>query len=385
VGEWTDWVPFDFELMPTQALPAMARFYLQALDPELQLYVSPINFDPLQPAMPISHPEEFAAELAEATGRYYTQGMPEDTQALKGEVIDREEFLAQAAVTRDEMLAQYPRLLEDFDGGILFYYMGTADQVSHMLWDTLDPTHPQYDEVTHAPLADVIPSIYEQLDRMVGHTLDTMPPDTLLVVMSDHGFTSWKRAFNLNSWLRDEGYIVLKDPSRPASGSYFGNVDWAKTRAYGVGINGLYVNLRGREKNGVVPPEEKAALVREIGQKLLATLDPQSGGPAVTKVYPRDEYFTDRGHLEVGPDLLVGYAKGTRASSESSLGELTEEVFADNLDDWPGDHLMDHETVPGVLLSNRRLKRNPATLLELAGALLAEIGIEGFPAARGDG
>jgi predicted AlkP superfamily phosphohydrolase/phosphomutase len=385
VGEWTDWVPFDFELMPTQALPAMARFYLQALDPEFQLYVSPINFDPLQPAMPISHPEEFAAELAEATGRYYTQGMPEDTQALKGEVIDREEFLAQAAVTRDEMLAQYPRLLEDFDGGILFYYMGTADQVSHMLWDTLDPTHPQYDEVTHAPLADVIPSIYEQLDRMVGHTLDTMPPNTLLVVMSDHGFTSWKRAFNLNSWLRDEGYIVLKDPSRPASGSYFGNVDWAKTRAYGVGINGLYVNLRGREKNGVVPPEEKAALVREIGQKLLATLDPQSGGPAVTKVYPRDEYFTDRGHLEVGPDLLVGYAKGTRASSESSLGELTEEVFADNLDDWPGDHLMDHETVPGVLLSNRPLKRNPATLQELAGALLAEIGIEGFPAARGDG
>ncbi|MDX1630476.1 MAG: alkaline phosphatase family protein, partial [Thermoanaerobaculia bacterium] len=253
VGEWSDWVPLEFELIPTQTLPAMARFYLKTLEPEFQLYVSPLNYDPVNPALPISHPEDYARELAEATGRYYTQGMPEDTQALKGEILSREEFLAQATIVREEMLDQYRHVLEEFRGGLLFYYMGSADMVSHMIWDALDPTHPAYDAAEDEPFADVLPSIYEELDTMVGYTLDTMPPDTLLVVMSDHGFTSWRRSFNLNSWLRDNGYLAVKNPDLTEDPGFFGNVDWSRTLAYGLGINGLYVNLRGREANGIVP------------------------------------------------------------------------------------------------------------------------------------
>jgi predicted AlkP superfamily phosphohydrolase/phosphomutase len=379
LGEWSDWVPLRFRMAPTQYLPAMARFYLRSLEPEFELYVTPLNFDPLSPAGPISHPPRFAAELARATGRFYTQGMPEDTHALKGRILDREEFLAQAKITRDEMIEQYHHVLAGFREGLLFYYMGTADQISHMLWDTLDPEHPAYVEETHAPLADVIPSVYEELDAMVGHTLEHAPPGTLVVVMSDHGFASWRRIFHLNTWLREEGYLAVRDPHLRHDPGLFANVDWSRTRAYGLGINGLYINLAGRERQGIVPEEERRALMREIADKLLAVVDPATGEPAITKMYLREEDFEDGGYLEIGPDLVVGYAKGTRNSSESSLGGLTREVFEDNLDDWPGDHLMDHEAVPGVLLTSRPLARQADSLRDLAGAILAEFGVDEFP------
>jgi predicted AlkP superfamily phosphohydrolase/phosphomutase len=379
VGEWSGWIPFTFHFIPTQTLPAMARFYLKSVAPEFQLYVSPINFDPLAPAMPLSHPADYSAHLGRRSGRFYTQGMPEDTKALNADVLTREEFLAQAEIVRQELFAQYEQVLAEFRDGILFYYVGSADQVSHVMWDTLDPQHPQYDPAIHPRFADVIPALYQRLDEMVGTTLERMGPDTRLVVMSDHGFASWRRSFHLNTWLRENGYLAVVDPALEDDPGFFANVDWSRTRAYGLGINGLYVNLEGREEHGLVPPEQRQALVHEIQAELLAVTDPATGRPAISKVYVTDEVFVDEGHRAIGPDLIVGYAKGTRCSSESSLGELTAEVLTDNVSDWPGDHLMDHETVPGILLTNRPLRQTASNLQELAAALLAEFGVAGFP------
>lgn len=386
VGEWSDWVPVSLDLgkcgkwMMTPSLPGIARFFLKSLEPEFQLYVSPLNIDPMNPVMPISTPDGYAAELAEATGRYYTQGMPEDTKALEGEILDRGEFLAQAILSRNEMRAQYEHLLAGWQGGLLFYYMGTADQISHVLWDTLDPEHPRYDPVEGPRFAHAIPDTYAALDDMVGYTLDHLPENTTLVIMSDHGFTSWRRAFNLNTWLWQNGYLVVRDREAALAAKFFGNVDWSQTRAYALGINGLYINLAGREKNGVVTEADRAALMREIGDKLLATIDPKTQTPAITRIYLREEAYSDGGYREIGPDIVVGYAKGTRASSASSLGELSAEVFADNVDDWPGDHLMDHEAVPGILLTNRPLAKEVSTLRDLGAAILAEFGVDAPPA-----
>lgn len=388
VGEWSDWVPVSLELgkcgklMMTPALPAMARFYLKSLEPEFQLYVSPLNLDPTDPVMPISTPPEYAAELAEESGRYFTQGMPEDTKALEGKILDRAQFLEQARLSRVEMLEQYRHVLADWKGGLLFYYMGTADQISHVLWDSLDPEHPRYDPEVSPLYADAIPEAYVALDGMVGYTLEHLPPDTTLVVMSDHGFTSWRRAFNLNTWLWQNGYLSVRDPEAALAAKFFGDVVWEKTKAYGLGINGLYVNVAGREKNGSVAESERLDLMRDIRDKLLATIDPKTGQPAVTRVYLREETFSDGGWRDIGPDIIVGYAKGTRASSASSLGELSAEVFADNIDDWPGDHLMDHETVPGILLTNRPLAKPAPTLRDLGGAILAEFGVDSGAAAK---
>ncbi len=390
-GEWSDWLPLRFTLDPGEgglcrvlglaspSLTGMVRFYLRQVRPELELYASPLNLDPMAPALPISSPPSYAAELARATGRFYTQGMPEDTKAFTQGIFALEEFLAQAEIAGDELIRQYDDVLSQFESGLLFYYFGNLDQVSHVLWHTLDPEHPAYDPERDPPFADVIPSLYQKLDGVVGRTLDAMGPDTTLIVLSDHGFTSWRRVFHLNAWLRDHGYLAVKNPDLTDDPGLFVNIDWSKTRAYGFGLNGLYLNLAGREKNGIVAAAEREALMAEIADRLLAEVDPATGQPAVTKVYRREAEYQDGGHREIGPDLVVGYAKGTRGGSDSAVGAVPPQVFTDNTEDWSGDHLMDHEAVPGVLLTSRPLRQPASRLQDLAAAILAEFGIEGFP------
>jgi predicted AlkP superfamily phosphohydrolase/phosphomutase len=364
VGEWTDWIPIGFDLPLMQELTGMARFYLRAVDPEVELYVSPINFDPLAPATPISTPNDYARELAEATGRFYTQGMPEDVQALKGEILTQAEFMQQARIV---------------DRGLLFYYFGNLDQVSHMMLHATDDQHPTWDE-EQGRFAEVLGELYQTADRIVGQTLDRIDGDTTLIVMSDHGFASWRRSFNLNTWLKENGYLALKDPNLKKDPGLFLNVDWSRTRAYGLGMNGLYINVKGREKNGIVEPADRLALVAEISEKLLAEVDPVTEQPTITKVYSLDEVFERRDYPELSPDIVVGYAKGTRGSSDSALGEIAPEVYSDNVDDWGADHGMDHTTVPGILFANRPLGKPVSDLTDLAAAIVAEFGVDGFPA-----
>jgi predicted AlkP superfamily phosphohydrolase/phosphomutase len=377
VGEWTDWVPISLDLVPTQSVPVIARFYLKAVRPDFSLYVTPLNLDPRSPAMPISHPGSYAADLAAATGRFYTQGMPEDTKALKAGVFTAAEFAAQASLAGDEVLRQYAHVLGGFRDGLLFYYFGNGDQVSHMMWRAMDPAHPAY-KPEDAAFADTVKKIYEQFDRVVGETLPRVEAGATLLVMSDHGFTSWRRAFHLNTWLRNEGYLAARDPGLKGDPGLYANVDWSRTRAYALGINGLYINVAGREKDGVVDPGQRERLAGEIAAKLLTVVDPKTGERAVTRVLRREEY-RDRGHLDIGPDLIVGYAKGVRGSDESALGKLMPEVITDNHEEWSGDHCMDPDTVPGILFTSRPLKKPAARLEDLAAAVLAEFGVEGFP------
>ncbi len=383
VGEWSDWIPISFRMAPTQSVTGICRFFLKQTQPDFEMYVTPVNLDPMDPALPISTPAGYAAELARATGRFYTQGMPEDTKSLKEQLLTAQEFLAQARLAGDENVRQFRYVLDRHAGGFLFYYFGNADQISHMMWRAMDPDHPAYSATRDAPFAQVIPDIYVQFDALAGEALAHAGPETLVVVMSDHGFTSWRRSFHLNSWLRDQGYLALRDPKRRDDPGFFANVDWSRTKAYGLGLNGLYVNLRGREKDGAVAPADRERLMNEISAKLLAALDPKTGRPAVTKMYSREQAFRDRGALDVGPDLLVGYAKGTRGSDESALGGMPPDVIVDNLSEWSGDHCMDHETVPGVLFTSRPLQVKATSLQGLAAALLAEFGITGFPARSG--
>jgi predicted AlkP superfamily phosphohydrolase/phosphomutase len=375
-GEWSGWVPVEFSMIPTQTLGGMVRFYLRSVRPDFELYASPIQIDPMAPALPISTPEDYATELAKAGGRFYVQGMPEDTKAREGGVITTEEFLAQAHIAGKEFADQFPYVLDHFDSGLLFFYLGNADQISHVMWKVLDPGHPAYDPEVDPKYKGVIEEVYVELDGIVGQALERLSAEDTLVVMSDHGFASWRRSFHLNAWLKEKGYLVVKDPGMEEDPGLFVNVDQGRTRAYGVGLNGLYINLKGREKNGIVPEEKRKALMDEIAAALLAEVDPRTGGPVVTKAYQREDAYKDRGHIEIGPDIIVGTAKGTRISSDSALGAVGKEVLTDNVDEWSGDHLMDHETVPGILLTNRPLKKPAPRLQDLAQSVLLEFGID---------
>ncbi len=375
-GEWSDWVPISFDLIPTQHLPVEVRFYLKRVRPQLCLYVSPLNFDPMAPALPISTPSSFAAELARATGRYYTQGMPENTGALSAGVFTPAEFLVQAEIAGQEVLDQFPYALQRFDKGLLFYYEGNTDLISHMMWRPMDPGHPAYDPVKDPPFADAVPSAYVRADSLVSYALDHMSKDTLLIAMSDHGFTSWRRTFHLNAWLYQHGYLAVKDESLPPGRELLTNVDWTRTRAYGFGLNGLYVNLQGREKWGIVPPAERDRLLAELKQGLETTIDPWTKKPAIGHVYLRDETYTDGGQRAIGPDAVIGYAKGTRGADASALGEVERVVLTDNDKPWSGDHEMDPPDVPGILATSRPLERPAHNLRELNASVLAEYGIE---------
>lgn len=387
-GDWSDWVPVELEARssdnPDSAglmaprVPVIARFYLRSVRPEFEMYVSPLNFHPDGPAETISTPDDYAAELAEATGFFYTQGMPEETKGLSEGVLTVDEFLAQAEIAGRELAEQYEYVLNDFNDGLLFYYFGNLDQISHMMWRAYDPEHPNYDAERDGPYAHIIEDLYVEADRIVGYTLDEMGDDTQLVIMSDHGFSSWRRSFHLNNWLLENGYLAVKDPNLKKDPGFLFNVDWSRTRAYGLGLNGLYINVEGRERDGIVDPSERAALMAEIQAGLLEVMDPVTEMPAITKVYSRDD-FEYQEYAEVGPDLIIGYAKGSRGSNESAGGAIPDEMFSNNDEEWSGDHGMDHETVPGILFSSRPLKKPATSLQNLAASILAEFGIDQFP------
>lgn len=379
-GDWSEWIPVEYPLPLFQKLRGMARFYLKQVRPEFQLYATPVNLDPLDPAMPISTPDDFATELAES-GRFYTQGFPEDTDAISDGLFDEDEFLAQAAQAAEEIRSQYERLLADFDDGLLFNYFGFLDQVSHIMWGATDPDHPAYDATRDGPYANVIEALYMEADEIVGETLDRLEElggGGTLIVMSDHGFASWRRSFSLNTWLEQNGYLTVLDRNRRDL-DFLTNVDWSRTQAYALGLSGLYINLEDREANGIVPPSERGALLSEITRGLLREVDPTTDEAAITRVYSRDETYTDVGHAEIGPDLVVGFAKGVRSSDESAAGQIPAEVLTDNTGAWSGDHIMDHETVPGVLFANTQLQVPAGSLQELAAAVLSEFSIAGFP------
>jgi predicted AlkP superfamily phosphohydrolase/phosphomutase len=380
-GEWSEWLTAEFKLLGfLKSLRGTCRIYLKEVRPEFQLYVTPINLDPLDSAMPISTPHDFAAELTAATGRYYTQGMAEDTRALTAGVFDDEEFLVQAAMVAAENHGQYRHVLESFEGGLLFYYFGHLDMVSHVMWRAMDPSHPAHDSVADRPYRNVIEDLYVEADEIVGETLEHIDDDTMLIVMSDHGFASWRRAFNLNTWLKENGYLALEDPSQQGESELFANVDWSRTQAYALGLNGLYINLRGRERFGIVPRRgQRALIIDEIARGLLKVADPKTGELAIASVYRRDQIYADTGHRDIGPDLIIGYAAGYRSSDESAIGRIPHAIFYDNTSKWSATHEIDRNVVPGVLFTSHPLRREVASLRDVAAVVLAEFGIERFP------
>jgi predicted AlkP superfamily phosphohydrolase/phosphomutase len=375
-GEWSEWVRIEFQLIPFFGnVKGMCRFYLKQAHPRFQLYVSPINIDPADPALPISTPASYSRLLSEEVGEFYTQGIAEDTKALSDGMLDDKEYLQQART----VLAEHRRIFDaefpKFRRGVFFFYFSSLDLNSHMMWRLMDPKHPGYDAALAAQHGSAISDFYQQIDQVLGKVLPKLDDQTTLLVLSDHGFAPYYRSFNLNTWLLNNGYITLKSEANPDTNEPLANVDWSRTRAYGLGLNGLYVNLRGRERAGIVPPGGEAdALIKEIKEKLLAVKDTQTGLPVVTRVDVASEVYQGP-YSKSGPDILVGYNRGYRAGWKTILGAFPPEILEDNTNAWSGDHCMDYTLVPGVLLSNRKIAAETPALTDIAPTILAEFGI----------
>ncbi len=384
-GEWSDWVHVDFEtgipcstalsaMQAPTSIGGMVRFYVKQVHPELRLYASPANLDPIQPANPISTPRSLARDLARRNGRFYTTGIPEDTKALSRGALNEDEFLAQTDLVLTEKIREYHSALTESDRGCLFSYFGTPDLVQHMFWRDRDPDHPGRLPEQGDRYADVIDNLYIRMDQVVGETLATLRDDDLLMILSDHGFTTFRREVSINTFLLENGYITLIDPSRQGKTEYLLNVDWSRTIAYAMGLNGLYINLEGREKYGIISTEERQSLLDEIKRKLMDLRD-DDGSRVIEKIYPVSELYPDA-DPHIAPDMIIGYAEGYRASWATALGGIPREIIVDNRDRWSGTHCIAPHLLPGILLATEPIAVDDPTLLDIAPTILGAFGVK---------
>ena len=373
--QYSDWITLTFAAGLGVKIKGIVRFYLTSLAPEVALYMTPIHIDPENPAMPISHPKVYSVYLAKKQGPFATLGLAEDTWALNERVIDEKAFYDQAMLICDERETMFFDALQHRTSGLVTTVFDTTDRVQHMFYRYLDPTHPANRDKESTAYADAIARTYQRMDGMLGKLLDQIgdDPDTVVMVMSDHGFTNFRRGVNLNTWLYQHGYLVLKDGAT-TSGDWFEHVDWSRTRAFSLGLTGLFVNRKGREKSGIVPEgDEYVALIAELMKKLEALVDPATGQRCIRKV--RSAIASADGPYRYdAPDLLVGYEGGYRNSWECATGSVTDEVFTDNTKSWSGDHCVDPDIVPGVFFCNRAITVErphiadiPASVLRLFG------------------
>ncbi len=382
-GEWSDWKKVSFGLIPTQSVGGICRFYLKEVRPDFKLYVTPINIDPAAPALPISTPDSYSKELARRFGPFFTKGLPADTNALGNRLLDEEEFLEMD----DMILAEKDTILDyelkRHEAGVLFYYVSSTDQRQHMFWRLQDKDSPTYDEGLAARFGNTIRDIYIQADRILDKVMRQADKDTIIMVMSDHGFNPFRRCFNVNTWLRDAGYHGLINPWKDSNEDFFPNTDWSKTKAYGLGLNGLYLNIRGREAQGVVAPGAEADnLLHEIAAKLEATVDPKTGERVIHKAFLSKEVYHGPA-AENAPDIILGFNRGYRISWGSPTGKIAKEALEDNKDKWSGDHMGAPEIIPGILALNRPFKAEAPALYDLTPTILKLFGVEAPPEMRG--
>ena len=348
-GQWSDWVRVDFDILGPLRTSGMLRFLLLQSYPVLKLYVSPIHIDPYDPAIPISSPPEFAAELADEIGLYHTIGMPEETWSLNEDQISDEDYLAMIRTTWAEREAMWYSALEAHNTELAVAVFVQTDRVSHMFYRGLDKEHPLYSQ-TGEKARGAIQWIYQEADRVLGETLKRMDQEDHLVVLSDHGFAPFRKAVHLNRWLAEAGYLVFK-PGEQGADALFSGVDWAQTRAYALGLNGVFINQKGREPKGSVSVFETETLKAKIIEQLVDATDPETGDSLIRQVFDREDIYPGLANAEA-PDLVIGYEKNYRASWQTTLGGAPQGLVEANHQKWSGDHCIDPSLVPGVLFTS---------------------------------
>ncbi len=382
-GEWSNWIPLKFEFAALLGSAAgMVRFYAKQVHSNFLMYVTPVNIDPMDPALPICSPAGYSKELAEKVGRFYTQGLPADTKALNEGVLTSSDFLSQSKIVLQECLDLFDYQFARFKEGFFLFYFSSLDQNSHMLWRCMDPKHPLYEPNASAEVKGAIRYYYKAMDAMLKQVLDQLDSNTDLIVLSDHGFTDFTREFHLSTWLYENGYIALTKPDKMEEMDYFDYVDWSKTSAYPVGINGLYLNLKDRERNGSVSREQALRIKQDLAAKLCEIRDPRNGTKIIRKVYDAEQAYSGP-YVHLAPDLVIGYERGYRISDEAILGKFPRGIIADRTKAWSADHCMDPVAMPGVLFSNRKLNRDNPGIWDLAPSILEAFDIQANPAMTG--
>ncbi len=371
---YTPWINVDFKAGPGMKIRGICKFLLLSTAPEFELYVTPINIDPEKPVMPIAHPGIYSAYLAKRQGPFATLGLAEDSWALNEKILSDDGFLQQCVQIDQEREKMFFDSLDKVKHGLCVCVFDGTDRIQHAFWRQIDKEHPIHQE-GRGQSKDAIKQLYRRMDDLAARTLEKCKgKDTIFMIISDHGFNSFRYGVDLNRWLEDNDYLTVRQGRRDEQ--YLQSVDWSQTQAFAVGLSGIFLNLKGRESQGIVDPGAQAAqLRREIAEKLCQLTDPARGQQkAIKQVYNSLEIYCGP-YKDEAPDLLVGYNKGYRASWETAIGRVTDEVFHDNTKAWSGDHCIDPQLVPGVLFCNRPIATDNPRLMDIGPTVLDMFGV----------
>ncbi len=389
-GEWSGWTDFVFPFNPLIKVRGISRFHVIQTKPEVKLYLSPINFDPrhLPPGFRISTPAGWAPELAQRDGLYKTLGWQIDTWAISEGFADEQMFWDDMQFT----VAQNRKMFNSFlseDRDLLVQCFEFPDRVGHVFWRALDPKHPAYTPELAARWGDALLRSYQLMDGIVGDAMKAAEQHhSALIVLSDHGFASFRKSVNYNTWLVMNGYMTLKSGVTVrernvemlfSQGQFWENVDWSRTRAYAMGLGEMYINVKGREAQGIVSPgAEYDALKIELKTRLVQLTDPENGEHPVRRVLAREEIYRQFDPNMI-PDLVVTNNDGYRVSWQTSLGGIPKDLIEPNKQVWSGDHCsVDPELVKGIFFYNRTLSTDRAPYI--ADIYPTVLGLLGVPA-----
>jgi hypothetical protein len=373
-GRLSGWVAVEFKAAPGIKVRGITRMMVTEMHEHFSLYLTPIALDPEKPAMPISHPSYYSIYLAKKLGPYSTLGLAEDTWALNEQVIDDGTFLEMTHDIDDERTKQFFAAWDKLRKGCLVCVWDATDRIQHMFWRYLEKGHPADTGTTVEEHRNAIELLYRRNDELLGRVLDRLQDDDLLMVISDHGFASFRRGINLNRWLYDNGYLFL-EAGADGSAEWLRGVDWSRTRAYCLGLTGMFFNVQGREAKGIVQPgAEVEELKAEIVEKLSGLVDEERGEVGIAEVFDTAKLY--RGpYLENAPELIIGYNAGYRTSWDCATGVVDTPLFEDNVKAWSGDHGIDPRQVPGVIFCNRDIDVDDPALIDIAPTALQQFGL----------
>lgn len=366
-GGWTGFAEVSFQGKLFKRHKGLVRFHLKNGQAPFELYATSVELHPDWPLVPFTSPPAYGSELKEKIGFFHTLGMPEDTKALGEGRLSEEAFLAMCTEVERERRAMLLYELQRFDTGLLAFVFDTPDRIQHM---TPTPT-----DLATSPIG----RYYIEFDRFLGTVLDKVPENTPMLIFSDHGFSTFDRAVDLNRWLEREGYLVVDEAAfaqrkAGSNGELYQYVDWSKTKAYAAGFAGIYVNIEGREGQGIVPKAQAAGVAKEIAEKLKGLRDPEGNKQVVHRVFLRDEVYSGP-HAGEAPGVVVGLMEGYRGSWQTAVGGLAGQVVSQNHQTWQRDHIVDATFVPGTLITNFPLKAKAPHVYDLAPTVLTLLGL----------
>ena len=386
-GKMSRWIDLEFRINFFVRLHGMTQLLLMKADNELQLYVSPVNWKPDAPPLPISSPPSFASDLFQRLGYFRTLGWAEATWPLNEGRMDEHTFMEDLYKAFDDRAQVILSRIDARNWDLLVGVVESTDRVQHMMWRLQDPAHPMYDASLAEKFGDSILRVYRRADQLVGEAMERVEPGTTVLVVSDHGFHSWRKSVNLNTWLVQQGYMVLQSQGGQApgekklddlfgGGEFWENVDWSRTRAYAMGLGQIYFNLRGREARGIVSPGAEAKqLADELSARLLTMTDPDDGARIVRSVYQRDNVYSGE-FLQNASELQVGMEDGYRVSWQTTLGGSPAGIVYPNMKKWSGDHGgYDFATTAGVVISNKPITSEAPSIMDIAPTVLKFFGV----------